>query len=181
MIGEETEETHEFVSYMVEHKVLQLKNNFIPKGLVHLEQLFDRNDVPVTPTILPKDDNIEVCNIGTEKEPKYIKLSKYILVDHKTIYLYLFKEYMDVFSWKYEDLKTHDTGIIQHIIPLKPGTKPSRQKLRQVNPLLLPTIEKEVRKLLDAHIIIPLMHYECVANLVPVRKKEWTNKALCGF
>jgi hypothetical protein len=29
-----------------------------------------------------------------------------------------------------------------------------------------------VRKLLDAHIIIPLRYYECVANLVPLRKKS---------
>jgi len=43
---------------MAEHKVLQLNNNFIPKGLVPSEQLFDRNDVPVKPFVLPKDENI---------------------------------------------------------------------------------------------------------------------------
>jgi hypothetical protein len=66
----------------------------------------------------------------------------------KQKYVDLFKEYVDVFAWKYEDLKTYDTSIIQHRIPLKPGTKPFRKKLRQVNPILLPIIEKEVRKLL---------------------------------
>jgi hypothetical protein len=64
-IGEEAEKTLEFSNYMVEHKVLHLKNNFIPKGLVPLEQLFDRNDVPIKLTILPKDDSIEEYNIGT--------------------------------------------------------------------------------------------------------------------
>jgi hypothetical protein len=44
--------------------------------------------------------------------------------------------------------------------------------LRQVNPILLPVIEKEVRKFLDAKIIIPLRYSEWVANLVPVRKKN---------
>ena len=33
-------------------------------------------------------------------------------------------------------------------------------------------IEKEVKKLLDAKIIVPLRYYEWVANLVPVRKKN---------
>jgi hypothetical protein len=61
---------------MADHKFLQLKNNFIPKGLVPLEQLFDKNDVHVKPVVLPKDENIEDCNIGTYHEPKYIKLSK---------------------------------------------------------------------------------------------------------
>ena len=68
----------------------------------------------------------------------------------------MFKEYMDVFTWKYEDLRSYDINIIQHIIPLKLGTRPFMYKLRKVSPLLLPTIGKEVRKLLDAQIIIPI-------------------------
>ena len=79
---------------------------------------------------------------------------------------------MDIFAWSYEDLKTYDTSIIQHKIPLNPNTKPFRQKLRRINPTLLPVIEKEVRKLLDAKIIVPLQYSTWVANLVPVRKKN---------
>jgi hypothetical protein len=79
---------------------------------------------------------------------------------------------MDVFAWIYEDLKTCDTSIIQHRIHLKPGTNPFKQKLKEINPLLLPTIEKEVRKLLDSQIIIPLRYSEWVANLFLVRNKS---------
>jgi hypothetical protein len=61
---------------------------------------------------------------------------------------------------------------MEHKIPLKQGVKPFRQKLRQINPILLPVIEKEVKKLLDAKIIIPLRYSEWVANLVLVRKKN---------
>jgi hypothetical protein len=66
--------------------------------------LFDRNDVHIKLFVLPKDDSIDEYNIRTEKDPKYIKLSKNILVDHKEEYLQLFKEYMDVFAWRYGDL-----------------------------------------------------------------------------
>ena len=52
-----------------------MKNNFIPKFLVPLEQLFDKNDVPTKPIVLPKDENIEDCNLGTKQEPKCIKSS----------------------------------------------------------------------------------------------------------
>jgi hypothetical protein len=38
--------------------------------------------------------------------------------------------------------------------------------------MLLPIMEKEVKKLLDEKIIIPLRYSEWVANLVPVRKKN---------
>jgi hypothetical protein len=171
-IKEEAKDIPKFRNHMVEHKVLQLKNNFIPKGLMPLEKFFDINDVPVKPTVLPKDGSIEEYNIGTEKDHKYIKLSKNIPTDHREEYLQFFKEYMDVFSWIYEDLKTYDTSIIQHRIPLKLGTNPFRKNLKKVNHLLFPTIEKEVSNVLDSHFIIPLIYYEWVANLVPVRKKS---------
>jgi hypothetical protein len=83
----------------------------------------------------------------------------------------LLKEFVDVFTWTYEDLRTYDTSIIKHKIPLKEDTKPFRQKLRQINPMLLPVMEKEVKKILDAKIIIPLRYSEWVVKLVPVRKK----------
>jgi hypothetical protein len=79
---------------------------------------------------------------------------------------------MSYFTWSYDELKTYDTIVIEHKIPLKLGIKPFRQKLRQINPILLPVIEREVKNLLDAKIIVPLRYSEWVANLVPVRKKN---------
>jgi hypothetical protein len=38
--------------------------------------------------------------------------------------------------------------------------------------MLLPIMEKEIKKMLDAKIIIPLRYSEWIANLVPVRKKN---------
>ena len=82
------------------------------------------------------------------------------------------KRYTDVFAWNYEDLKDYDTSIIQHTIPIKPGEKPFRHKLRRVNPMLLPVIEKEIEKLFNAKIIVTLKFSKWVANLVPVRKNN---------
>ena len=36
----------------------------------------------------------------------------------------LYKEFKDVFSWTYDNLKTFDTKIMQHNIPTKPTIKP---------------------------------------------------------
>ena len=69
-------------------------------------------------------------------------------------------------------MKTYDTSIIQHKVPLKPNIKPFRHKLRRINTALFPIIEKEVKKLMDAKIIVPLRYSSWVANLVPVRKKN---------
>ena len=71
--------------------------------------------------------------------------------------------------WTYEDLKTYDTNIIQHVIPLKENTKPFQQKLRKMHPSLEPLVKKELNKLLAAKIIFPVRHTTWVANLVPVR------------
>ena len=57
-------------------------------------------------------------------------------------------------------------------MPLKLNVKPFRHKLRRINPSLFPIIKKEVKKLLDAKIIVPLRYSSWVANLVPSMKKN---------
>jgi hypothetical protein len=99
------------------------------------------------------EDLIE-CNLGTEEEPKYVKLSSSLSKNQRVEYIKLSKHFSDVFAWKYEDLETYDTIIIEHRIPFKYDTKPSIYKLRNINPVLLPVTEKAVKKLLDVQIII---------------------------
>ena len=101
-----------------------------------------------------------------------VKISKSLSAEKINRYIKLLKEYVYVFAWSYEELKTYDTNIIQHKFPLNPNVKPFRQKLRRINPALFPVIEKEVKKLLDAKIIVPLRYSSWVANLAPVRKKN---------
>ena len=74
------------------------------------------------------------------------------------MYAELLREFADVFAWTYEDLRTYDTSVIEHKIPLKEEAKPFRQKLRQINPMLLPVMEKEVKKMVDAQVIVPLWY-----------------------
>lgn len=100
-------------------EVLQLKDNLLPKGLAPLEDLFDFNDVAKKPKIEPAGVGVEESNIGTIKSPKIVKLSKSLPPNEKQKYIELLKYFYDVFFWSYEDLKSYDTSIIQHTIPLK--------------------------------------------------------------
>ena len=77
-----------------------------------------------------------------------------------------------MFAWTYKELKTYDTNIIQHVIPIRAGVQPYQQLLRNMHPKLEPLIQSEVKKLLDAKIIFKVRHSEWVSNLVPVRKKS---------
>jgi ribonuclease HI len=171
-VSEERLDGGNFLNKIAERNIVQLPSNHIPRGLVPLERLFDRNDVSLKGETSEDDTGTIQCNIGTESEPKFVKLSRSLTEEQRSEYIGLLREFADVFAWTYEDLKTYDTSIIEHKIPLKEEAKPFRQKLRQINPMLLPIMEREVKKLLQAQIIVPLRYSEWVANLVPVRKKN---------
>jgi hypothetical protein len=46
-------------------------------------------------------------------------LSRILSREKRAKYTELLKEFVDVFSWTYEDLRTYDTTVIEHKIPLK--------------------------------------------------------------
>ena len=110
-----------------------------------------------------------------------VKNSKALSNEGRKRYIKILKEFIDIFAWSDEDLKIYDTNIIQHKIPLKHNTKPFRKKLRRINHVLLLVIEKEVKNLLDAKIIIPLGYSTWVENLVPVHKKNGEKKIFVDF
>jgi hypothetical protein len=70
------------------------------------------------------------CNAGIEEDPKYVKLSSSLSKEQRVGYVNILKEFVDVFAWKYEYLRTNATNIIEHKIPLKEETNPFRKKLR---------------------------------------------------
>ena len=102
-----------------ELETLHSKDESFPSGLAPLEELFDLNDVAKKPKLEPVETEVEECNIGNEEKQKMIKLSKNLPAYIKLKYIELFKEFSDVFARSYEDLKSYDTEIIQHKIPLK--------------------------------------------------------------
>jgi hypothetical protein len=96
-----------------------LKNNQIPKGLIPLERLFDHDDIPLKSTLQPQPEEVEYCDIGTKETPKLVKISKYLPPEIKSKYAELLKQYKDIFVWSYDELRTYDTTVIEHKIPLK--------------------------------------------------------------
>ena len=62
--------------------------------------------------------------------------------------------------------------IIEHEIKTYLNVKPTRQKLRAVNPRKAPTIKVEIEKLLKASFIYLVRLTEWVSNPVTVNRKE---------
>jgi hypothetical protein len=108
------------------------KSHTIPKGIANLENLFDLKERFKGPKNAKTGSSCplhETINLGTPENPKNINLGMTISKEERKAYLKLFRQYQDVFAWSYRDLKTYDTRIIQHTIPLKPEVKPFQQKL----------------------------------------------------
>jgi len=97
-------------------------------------------------------------NIGTDNSPKYVNLGVDCTIEEVDQYISLFKEYVDVFSWTYDDLKSYDKIVFQHIIPLREEEKPVKQKIRMMNPKLKPLVKIKLEKLKKAGIIYPIIH-----------------------
>ena len=67
---------YEYVNNLCGKEILQLKGHSIPRGLVPLETIFDPNDVPKEPQLVPNCEDVEDANIGTEDHPNIIKNSR---------------------------------------------------------------------------------------------------------
>ena len=76
--------------------------------------MFDKNDVPLQHNKIVEENQVEDLNLGTDVEPKIVRLSKKVSEEYKRNYLKLFQSYKDVFAWSYQDLKIFDINIMQH-------------------------------------------------------------------
>jgi hypothetical protein len=108
------------------------KSHIIPKGIANLENMFDLTEQFKGPKNAKTGSSCslhETINLETLENPKNINLGTTISKEERKTYLKLFRQYQDICAWSYRDLKTYDTHIIQHNIPLKPEVKPFQQKL----------------------------------------------------
>jgi hypothetical protein len=153
-------------------EVINLQTNTLPKGCVPLENLFDRHDVFKGKRPNKQADEALEFNIGTEIDPRMIKIGKGTTEKERIEILALVREFKDTFAWNYDDLKAYRGDVIHHAIPLVEGAKPFRQKLRHINPKLASQIQKELQKMVDTGIITPIRYSSWMSNLVVVRKKN---------
>ena len=119
-----------------EDGILNLKINTIPKGMVELEHIFDRDKSMLNKRMV-KEKGIKECdsyNLGTDEDPKMVSVEKACNAQEREEMLKLLTEYKDNITWSYEELKTYDHEIIMHEILLKPDAKPFCQRQRLVNP-----------------------------------------------
>jgi hypothetical protein len=89
------------------------------RQVVSLERDFDRLDGHKQKEDSKKKlcDHLEV-NIGTNEEPRMIKIGKTTPTEERNEIVKLLKEYRDVLAFNYDELKVYREDVIQHVIPL---------------------------------------------------------------
>lgn len=140
--------------------IIQLRGNQIPKGLVSLENIFDRHDQYIQDQKSSSANTYAKhyqVNIGTEDKARFVNLGKCCTPKEAEKITALFKQYKDVFAWSYEDLKVFTSVELSHTIPLKSNVKPFRQKQRHYNLQIQDTIYAQIQKM-DSKIIFSIHH-----------------------
>jgi hypothetical protein len=116
----------------------------VPKECLESESLFMKDDHVkniLEEFLVPKVQEMRKVNIRTDSSPKYVNLGVDCTTEEENKYVSFFKEYIDVFAWTYDDLKSYDNTIFQHIIPLREGSKEVKQKIRMMNPNMKPLVK----------------------------------------
>ena len=94
--------------------------------------------------IQPHLENLETVNLESEDCICEVKIGALLEESVKKGLIEFLREYVDVFSWSYEDMPGLDSDIVQHFMPLKPECVPVKQKLRRTHPDMAWKIKKEV-------------------------------------
>ena len=120
----------------------------------------------------PRQEETELINLETEEGKKKVKVGTGMTAPICQGLITLLEEYQDIFAWSYQDMLGLDLDIVQHKLPLNPGSSPVKQKLRRMRPEMSLKIKEEVRKQFDAGFLVVARYPEWVANIVTVPKMD---------
>jgi hypothetical protein len=110
-------------------------------------------------------------NIGTEEIPKFAQIGDYW--DEETIekIAYLLHEYQDIFQTTFSNMKGIAGEIGEIRIPLKPGTKPVKQRPYRMKPRYKEKVKEEIDCMLKEGVIESVQESEWISPMVVKEKK----------
>ncbi|XP_074271002.1 uncharacterized protein LOC141594921 [Silene latifolia] len=153
-------------------------NHVTAQECPNLEDEIEVGEIPKTleDGVQATVDDLKGINLGTNEEPRPVYVSSLLTVQEQTEYVELLSEYKDVFAWSYQEMPSLSPKIAVHRLAIRKGVSPKKQPRRRFRPEMLPEIEAEVNKLIDAGFIREVKYPTWIANIVPVKKK---NGQLC--
>ncbi|XP_074282937.1 uncharacterized protein LOC141607484 [Silene latifolia] len=91
-------------------------------------------------------EDTETINMGTLVEPKELKIGTTLDPEERRGFINLRGAFKDVIAWSYKDMPGIDREIAEHKIPIKPGFKPVKQKLRRMRTEWSLKVKEEIDK-----------------------------------
>ncbi|RDX81084.1 hypothetical protein CR513_38273, partial [Mucuna pruriens] len=153
--------------------------NVEAQTLVEFKKVLECGDSKVQPL----EESIEVVNIGSRKEVKEVKVGKRMSLDVRRRMVELLKEYVDVFAWSYQDMPDLDVKIVEHRLPILPGSVPWNARFLAVeeypkwvaNIVLVPKKDGKVHICVDYRDLnraspkdkFPLSHIDMLVDIRP--------------
>ncbi|XP_027155976.1 uncharacterized protein LOC113756536 [Coffea eugenioides] len=117
-------------------------------------------------------DDLKEINLGISEDPCPIYINILLSPDEEKAYIELLQEYQGVFAWTCKEMSGLDPKVAVHHLAVKKGVRPVKQAQRRFRPDLIPLIEIEVNKLIEAGLICEVKYPAWISSIVPVRKKN---------
>ena len=137
----------------------------VPGELARLLQQEER-------TIQPHEESVEIVNLGTEEDKKEVKVGANLEPSVKKRLTQLLHNYVEVFSWSYEDMPGLDIDIVVHRLPKKEDCPSVKQKVSHMRLEMSEKIKTEVMKQFNTGFLAVTSYPYWVANVVSIPTKD---------
>ncbi|XP_060200582.1 uncharacterized protein LOC132628835 [Lycium barbarum] len=126
-------------------------------------------------------DALKEVNLGTGEDPRPTYVSASLNIDEENKYVELLMEFKDVFTWSYKEMPGLDPKVAVHRLAIKRGTGPVKKAQRRFIYELVPLIETEVNKLIEAGFLREVKYPTWISSIIPVRKKNGQIRVCVDF
>ena len=119
----------------------------VPGELARLLQYEER-------TIQPHEEPVETVNLGTEEDKKEVKIGANFEHSVKQRLIQMLHDYIEIFSWSYEDMSGLDSDIMVHLLPTKENFPLVKQKVLRMRLEMSEKIKAEVMKQFNVRFLV---------------------------
>ncbi len=120
-------------------------------------------------------------NLGIDVEPQMMKVNAQLKTNKVLEMEELLKEFKDVFSWTYKDLKGIPPKLAQHRIELDITVLPAHQAKYKLNPNYVITVKQDIDKLLAPRFIESIKKVTWLSPIVVVPQKNGKLRICINF
>ena len=117
-----------------------------------------------------KRTKLEDVDIGEDDHQRLVLVAKNLPVVFEIELEQTLREYHDVISWSYDDMKGLDPQFYQHKINLSPHTIPIKQRRYRFNPNYVAKVKEEIEKLLRVGFIRQVKQTTWLSPIVAMPK-----------